>query len=77
MAVKIRLKQLGSANRRCYRVVAVDESKKRDGAVIETLGAYNPLVKPVQISLKKDRIEFWQKQGAILTEAVKKLLLTP
>ena len=74
MAVKIRLKQTGSRNRRTYRVVAVDESKKRDGAVIETLGFVNPLVKPNQVSLKRDRVDYWLGVGAQLTPGTKKLL---
>ncbi len=74
MAVKIRLKQLGSANRRTYRIVIVDESKKRDGAVIEEVGFVNPLVKPAQVSIKKDRLEYWQKLGATATASVKRLL---
>lgn len=74
MSVKIRLKQQGSANRRTFRVVAVDESKKRDGAVLENVGFVNPLVKPTQISLKKERIDHWVQKGAQLSPAVSKLL---
>lgn len=74
MAVKIRLKQLGSANRRTFRIVVVDESKKRDGAVIEEVGSVNPLVKPVQTILKNERISTWLKNGAQMSDAVKKLL---
>lgn len=76
MAVKIRLKMLGSNNRRTFRVVIVDESKKRDSAVIEEVGFVNPLVKPKIVSLKLERIAYWQKVGARPTETVKKLLET-
>ena len=54
--------------------MAIEEGKRRDGKAIETLGFYNPLVKPAQISLKKDRIEYWRGKGAQLTPAVEKLL---
>ncbi len=76
MAVKIRLKQLGSANRRTYRVVVVDEGKKRDGAVIEEVGYVNPLVKPHEVVLKREQIDAWIKKGARATASVKKLLET-
>lgn len=76
MAVKIRYKQLGSANRRTFRVVVVDESKKRDGRVIEEVGFVNPLVKPQQVTLKNDRIADWIKKGARPSPSVKKLLDT-
>lgn len=72
--VKIRLAQTGSKNRRTYRIVAIEEGKRRDGRPIETLGFYNPLVKPAQISVKRERVTYWQSVGAHLTPAVEKLL---
>lgn len=47
-----------------YRVVVVDERTKRTGGYIEALGTYNPLTKPKDIKLKRDRIDHWIKQGA-------------
>lgn len=72
--VKLRLTQTGTKNRKTYRVVAIDESKRRDGRAIEILGYYNPLVKPAQISLVRDRIAYWLSVGAQLTPSVKKLV---
>jgi small subunit ribosomal protein S16 len=74
--LKIRLSQTGSTNRKAYRVVAIEEGKRRNGRNIEILGFYNPLVKPPEIRLQKDRIEYWHKLGAQITPAVKKLLET-
>ncbi|MFH0937164.1 MAG: 30S ribosomal protein S16 [Candidatus Daviesbacteria bacterium] len=68
MAVKIRLMRIGTKKRPFYRVVAVDERQKRTGKYLELLGTYNPLTEPKEIILKKDRIEHWQKQGAILSD---------
>ena len=72
--LKIRLSQTDSANRRTYRVVAMEEGKRRNGRNVEILGFYNPLVKPPQIRIEKDRVEYWRKQGAQVTPAVEKLL---
>lgn len=72
--LKIRLSQTGSTNRKAYRVVAIEEGKRRNGKNIEILGFYNPLVKPPQIKLQKDRIEYWRTLGAQVTPAVEKLL---
>lgn len=72
--LKIRLAQTGSTNRKTYRVVAIEEGKRRNGRNVEILGFYNPLVKPPQIRIQKDRIEYWQKLGAVVTPAVEKLL---
>lgn len=68
MAVKIRLMRIGAKKRPFYRVVAVDEHKKRTGAYIELLGTYNPLTDPKEIILKQDRIDDWVKKGAVLSD---------
>ncbi len=68
MPVKIRLMRIGAKKRPFYRVVAVDERKKRTGDYLELLGTYNPLTEPKEVILKKDRIEYWTKQGAVPSE---------
>lgn len=72
--VKIRLTQTGTTNRKMYRLVAIEEGKRRNGRPIEVLGYYNPLVKPVQLVVKKDRVAYWQSCGAQMTDGAKKLL---
>lgn len=72
--LKIRLAQHGAKNRRTYRIVAIEEGKRRNGKPVENLGFYNPLVKPPQISIDRNRVSYWEKQGAILSDGVKKLL---
>ncbi len=64
MPVKIRLMRIGAKKRPFYRIVAVDERKKRTGEYIELLGTYNPLTEPKDIILKQDRIDEWLKNGA-------------
>ena len=41
--IKLRLKKYGRKGQPCYRIVAMDSRKKRDGASIEELGFYNPM----------------------------------
>lgn len=71
--VKIRLSQTGKKNRIMYRIIAIDERKKRDGQAIEILGHYDPHMNPPKLIIKKDRIEGWIRKGAQLTDGVKKL----
>lgn len=68
MAVKIRLMRIGAKKRPFYRVVVVNERSKRNGKYLELLGTYNPLTEPKEIILKKDRINYWIKQGAIFSD---------
>lgn len=72
--VTIRLTQTGKRNAKTYRIVAIDSHKRRDGKAIENLGFYNPLVKPPQISIDKDRVLYWKSKGAQISPAVEKLL---
>lgn len=64
MAVKIRLMRIGTNNRPFYRVVAVDERRKRTGGYLELLGTYNPLTEPKEINLDQGKIDAWIKKGA-------------
>lgn len=72
--VKIRLTQMGTKNRRQYRLIAIDESKRRNGSAIEILGYINPLVKPAKIVIKKDRIDYWLSVGAQFSPSAKKII---
>jgi small subunit ribosomal protein S16 len=72
--VKIRLTQTGTTNRKTYRVIAIEEGKRRDGSAIEILGHYNPLVKPAELIVDRERVAYWIGKGAQMTEIVKKLL---
>lgn len=72
MAVRIRLSRIGKKHAPFYRVVAVDGRKKRDGAFLEDLGTYDGL-KSVLVRFEQDRIDHWVSQGAIPSDAVKRL----
>lgn len=60
--------RIGTKKRPFYRVVAVDERKKRGGGYLELLGTYNPLTKPKEIKLDQVKIDDWIKKGAQLSD---------
>jgi len=72
--LKIRLKTIGRVHKPIFRIVVCEKRQKRDGKTIEILGTYAPQEKEKIINLKKDRIQYWLKQGAKATETVDKLL---
>ena len=72
MAVKIRLSRRGKTHTPMYRVVAIDERKKRDGEALDILGTYNPLTGEL-VQFHAERIDYWISKGAQVTGAVKKL----
>jgi len=75
MAVKIRLTRMGDKKSPFYRVVVADSRCARNGKYIENLGTYNPMVSKDQTKLNKERVDYWLKTGAELTETAKELLV--
>ncbi len=53
--VRIRLTRMGKKKQPFYRIVVVDQRKKRDGAYIESLGYYNPLRQPYEVKVDVDK----------------------
>ena len=72
----MRLKRFGRRHRSFYRVNAMDSRAPRDGRVIEELGWYDPEAKEPdkQLSLNRERIEYWLTVGAPPSETVAQLL---
>ena len=71
MAVRIRLRRMGAKKRPFYRIVVADSRSPRDGRFIETVGTYNPLANPAEISLKSDRVRLWLSRGALPSDTVR------
>ena len=74
MAVKLRLKRMGSKQKPFYRIVAADSRFPRDGRFIETVGTYNPVANPAEIKIDKEIAIKWLNNGAQPTDTVKALL---
>lgn len=73
MAVKIKLKRMGSIRNPQYRVVIADARTARDGRAIE-IGLYHPKEEPSLIKINSDRVQYWLGVGAQPTEPVLVLL---
>ena len=74
MAVKLRLKRMGSKQKPFYRIVAADSKSPRDGRFIETVGTYNPVKKPAEINVDEELAIKWLKNGAQPTDTVRSIL---
>ncbi len=73
MAVKLRLKRMGSKQSPFYRIVAADSRSPRDGKFIETIGYYNPTKQPAIVSIEKELALKWLNNGAQPSDTVKDL----
>jgi len=72
VAVRLRMARMGRKNRPFYRVGAFDARTRRDGAPIEYLGWYDPLVADFDAAVKldMDRVAHWIGHGAKCSETV-------
>ena len=74
MAVKLRLKRMGSKQKPFYRIVAADSRSPRDGRFIETVGTYNPIKGKEVVAVDEEKALSWLSKGAIPTDTVRSIL---
>ena len=72
--LRIRLRRVGKKGKPSYRIVVAEAAAPRDGAYLDWIGNYDPMVDPPAISLKEDRAAQWLGKGAQPSEAVKRIL---
>ncbi|MGL5541337.1 MAG: 30S ribosomal protein S16 [Erysipelotrichaceae bacterium] len=73
MAVKLRLKRMGSKKSPFYRVVAADARSPRDGRIIESIGYYNPTKNPAEVKIDAELAMKWLNNGAQPSDTVRDL----
>lgn len=72
--VALRLTRIGAKKKPSYRLVAIDSRRARDSKTIEILGHYNPRPDPIEIDLKRERIDYWLGVGAQPSDTVQRLI---
>jgi small subunit ribosomal protein S16 len=70
----IRLARFGAKKKPTYRLVVIQKERARDSRAVEIVGHYNPVSNPKVVNLKRDRIDYWMKNGAWLSDTVARLL---
>ena len=70
----IRLARFGAKKKPFYRVVVIEKERARNGRNLEVVGQYNPVTTPAQVNLKHDRLDYWTKNGAQMSDTVKRLV---
>lgn len=74
--VRLRMQRLGRTHRPFFRICAVDQRNRRNGAVIENLGWYNPVEadSDKQVELNTERVKYWLGVGAQPSETIEDML---
>ena len=74
MAVKLRLKRMGSKAKPFYRIVAADSRSPRDGRFLEVVGTYNPVKGEEVVTVDEEKALYWLSKGALPTDTVRSIL---
>ena len=74
MAVKLRLKRMGSKQKAFYRIVVADSRSPRDGRFIEAIGTYNPVRNPKEVTVDEEKALKWLQNGAMPSDTVRSIL---
>lgn len=74
MAVKIRLKRVGTKNTPAFRIVVADGRSPRDGKFIEEIGTYLPLQKGDNVKIDLERAKYWVGVGAQPSDTVASMI---
>ena len=74
--VTIRLARGGSKKRPFYHVHVADSRVSREGRFIERVGFFNPIARGASESTRIDleRVDYWVRQGAQMSDRVKKVV---
>ena len=71
MAVKFKLKRIGSKKKPVYRIILIDESRAPSSREVEAVGEYNPRITPTHFIFNKERVMYWMGQGAQPTDKLR------
>ena len=70
----IRLARVGARKQPYYRVVVIEKDRARNGRSVEVVGQYNPRTTPATVNIQRDRVDYWVKKGAQLSDRVRVLV---
>ncbi|WP_404481981.1 30S ribosomal protein S16 [Novosphingobium sp. BL-52-GroH] len=77
MSVSIRLSRGGAKKRPYYKIVVANSRAPRDGAYLEQVGTYNPVLAKDdenRVRIVEDRVRYWLGVGAQPTDRVARML---
>lgn len=74
MAVKIRLRRLGSNKKPYFRIVAADVRASNQGRILDTLGWYDPKKKTDNFKINLEKVDYWLSKGALISDTARSLV---
>jgi small subunit ribosomal protein S16 len=65
---------MGAKKKPFYRLVAANSEAPRDGKFLEILGSYDPMKDPAQVTVHKEKVDYWLKKGARVSGSARAIL---
>ncbi|HUU15102.1 MAG TPA: 30S ribosomal protein S16 [Terriglobia bacterium] len=72
--LRIRLARTGAKKQCSYRIVVIEREMARDGRFVEIVGHYNPRRNPPEVTINRERVDYWMGRGAQPSETVRSFL---
>ena len=72
--LRIRLARTGAKKQCSYRIVVIEREMARDGRFVEIVGHYNPRRDPPELTINRERVDYWMGRGAQPSETVRSFL---
>ena len=72
--LRIRLRRVGKKKQPSYRIVVADSRAPTDGAFVDKIGTYHPLVDPAVSKVEEEKALRWIANGAQPSEPVQRIL---
>lgn len=72
--ITMRLMRFGTKKKPSYRIVVMDSKKARQSQALDTLGYYNPLKEPADVSIDIVKANQWLSKGVRPSRTVQSLL---
>ncbi len=72
--LRIRLARTGAKKKGSYRIVVIEREMARDGRFVEIVGHYNARRHPAEVTVNRERVDYWLSRGAQPSETVKSFL---
>jgi small subunit ribosomal protein S16 len=69
----IKLRRIGKKHQAAFRVIVSEKRSKIDGRYVDNIGWLNP--KSKEFDVKKEKAEYWIKNGAVPTDTVHNLFV--
>jgi small subunit ribosomal protein S16 len=70
----MRLMRFGTKKKPSYRIVVMDSKKARQSQALDTLGYYDPLKEPADVSIDVVKANQWLSKGVRPSRTVQSLL---